>query len=468
MAELSSTPKRSRFDPLGSLWLLFTAPQTLMVLMGLLALSLALGTMIPQAPAEVVSAPRAWPPMLVGLFGQWSGVARSLGLFDLYHAPWFHVLLALTGLCLFARLVESAELAWHATVRRRWSAADFAFWGPGARQARWSSRLSPDEALARIRALLLQRRFLWSDVPASTNPTAVTCRRQLVLWVQPVLYAALLAALGGLAVMGTWGWHDTDWQPAAGETKEVGHGTPYTVRLDSFAMQLDADGRLRGNGGQITWLRGATALAQEPVGVGRPAALRGIAVHQVGYVPAVRLRASDSEGNPLALQTAEEESSVPGEIEIVFPSPEAQPLVLLPSRDSFLALTFEPLSAAGKPVLHLALFRGGAAVQQPLGTLTESGWLTAENLRVDVDLTYRPILRTDFLPAMGLSVAGAALALAALLLAWIAPPRLVWIALGSGEASATLIRLLVPAGTRGTRWLRRLADEIRGELVDGV
>jgi hypothetical protein len=468
MVGLSSTSKRSRLDPLGALWLLFAAPQTLMLLMGLVALSLGLGAVVPQASPAVVTDRRVWPAALTGLFGQWNGLARSLGLFDLYDAPWFHVLLALAGLCLFVRIVESAEVAWCATVRRRWSAAAFTFWGSGAPRARLPSTLSPDETLARMRALMLQRRFLWTDLPALPQPNAVACCRQLALWVEPVLYGALLVALAAGTVMGIWGWHGADWQPAPGETQEVGHDTAYAVRLDSFEMQFSEDGRLRDYDGQMTWLKGRTAVGQQRVGVGHPAALRGITVHQVGYVPAVRLCAWDGEGSPLSLQTAEQESSVPGEIEIVFPSAEAQPLVLLPSRDSFLALTFEPLSDADKPVLHLALFRGGAAVQQPLGALTESGSVTAEDLRVNVDLSYRPILRLDFMPAMGVAVAGAALAVLALLVAWTVPPRMVWIAVGSGHGSATLVQLLVPAGVRGRRWLQRLADEIRGELVDGA
>jgi hypothetical protein len=75
MAE--QTPGASRFEPLSALWRIFAAPLTLLILMGLLALILALGTLIPQIPARATVDPQAWLSVLPGFLGQAGGPLAS-------------------------------------------------------------------------------------------------------------------------------------------------------------------------------------------------------------------------------------------------------------------------------------------------------------------------------------------------------------------------------------------------------
>jgi cytochrome c biogenesis protein ResB len=78
-----------------------------MVLMGLLALALALSAVIPQMPPQARDDPQAWLAVQAGPVRQGGALLRSLGLLDLYHSFWFRFLLVLTGLNLFVRAVES-------------------------------------------------------------------------------------------------------------------------------------------------------------------------------------------------------------------------------------------------------------------------------------------------------------------------------------------------------------------------
>ncbi len=471
MAKEVATSKGTRFDPLSALWRLAAAPQPLLVLMGLLALALVLGSVIPQIPPQAVDDPQAWLAVQSGLFGQRNGLVRALGLFDLYHAFWFRLLLALTGLILFVRAVESAELAWRATRsfqgrgRRAWVTGDLALWRSRVPQVRSSFALPPDEALARLRRFLAQRRYRLADVPAPSSLNLVVGRRQFLLWAQPVLYGGLLIALIGLAIAGNWGWQSDDWQPAPGESRGLGHDSPYAVRLDAFDLQLGEDGRLRGYRSEITWLKDSSASVQDVAGVGQPATFRGVAVRQVGYVPAVKMRGWDDTDRQLALQVAGAIPAAPGEVEVLFSSPEAQPLIFVPSQDLFLLLAFEPLCAEGRPALHLDVVRDGGAERRALGTFYESGSVAVEGLRLKVDLAFRPILRMDYRPAMGLVVAGIVLAILALAAEWVVPPRLLWLAVGWGEEDSTILGILVPAGLKGSRWLPQLADQLREVLA---
>lgn len=473
MAGQIRTSRGTRFDPLSVLWRVAAAPQTLLLLIGLVALTLALGSLIPQIPPQALNDPQAWLAVQQGLSGPGNGLIRTLGLYDLYHTLWFRLLLVLTGLALFVWLVESAELALHATrsssdqERNAWTAGDLNSWWSRSYQIPLPLSLSLDDAQALLRRYLIQRRYRLSVVADLLPQNWVVTRREHLLWAQPVIYAALLVVLIGLAILNTWGWQGEEWQPAPGDSQAVGNDSPYSVRLDTFDMWLEDDGQLRGYRSELTWLKEDLSAVPDVAEIGRPATLQGVAVRQVGYVPAVRMRAWDGADRPLALQVGGDPRTSFGEVEITFASPEAQPLIFVPSQDMFLVLTFEPLCNTGQPALHVDVVRAGGASQQALGVLYESGTVLASDLRLVVDLAYRPILRTDYRPGMALVAAGALLAVIALAVAWIASPCLVWVTTGPGEQSPMAILLLTPAGLKASRWLPQLAERLQEVLSNG-
>jgi hypothetical protein len=464
MAE--QTPGASRFEPLSALWRIFAAPLTLLILMGLLALMLALGTLIPQIPAQATVDPQAWLSVQPGFLGQANGLIHTLGLFEIFHSFGFRLLLALTGLCLFVRIVEAVELAWRATGRSPWTAATLGFWGRRPPQVRVWSHLPPDETGTQLDRFLTDRGYWLREVPAQPVPNLVAGRYSVMLWVLPLGYGALLLALVGLAIVGTWGWRGENWQSIPGEGRALGHDTPYTIRLDHFRMELGASRRLEQTQSAITWLEAETELGQDIIGTGQPAKRGGVTVRQVGYVPVVRIRGWDEHDQPLVLETGEGVLSVAGSAEIRFSSPQDQPVVLVPDHDLFLALSFEPLCAAGRPALHVDRIHEKGGERQPLGVLYESGSVPVDGYRLDVELFFVPILRADSLPALWLVVASMVLVVIALAAGWLLPPRLVWIAMSQEGEDKTLIRVLALPGASIYRWLPQLSDRLQRMLRD--
>jgi len=464
MSEENRSSGMARWDPLGALWRLLAAPQTLMVLLGVLALLLAGGALISQMFPRAEGEPQPWLLEQGGAWGGWRGFAQALGLFASYRAAWFQALLGLIGLCLFVRLIESVEVAWHALGPGRWSTSSFAFWGGAAPQARIVVAGFPGDARDEMRRLLLSEGYSWFDVAGPASSNAVIGRRLWGLWARVAVYGGLIAALVGLAILGDWGWQSEAWQPSPGTSQELGHGGPFSVRLDAFDLWQSQAGQLRGAESQVTWLVEGAAIQQATVSAGRPSSWRGMTVRQTAYVPVVRMRAWDDEDRLLTLQAAGNELLMPGEIEVVFATPEDRPLVLIPGQDRFLVLAYEPHCADRRASLGVSLVRNGESDGRALGTLHESGALTAEGLRLQVDLAYRPVLRVDYRPGMGLILAGAALALLGLAVIWIMPFRLAWVAVEEGEGQTTAVRLLAPAGAQGRRWLLHLADHLRDRL----
>jgi len=325
--------------------------------------------------------------------------------------------------------------------------------------------LGLDEVQAQLATLFTQTGFRWIEVSTPRVERFVVIRRGMVLWARPLGYAALLLALVALAIVGIWGWQSGDWQPVPGESRAIAQGTPYVVRLDAFDLQFDDAEQLQNYSSQITWLEGETEVQQDAVDVDRASTHRGATVRQVGFVPVVRLRGWDREGRLLTLDTPEDALSLMGEVEIRFASPEARPLVFVPGHDVFLALTFEPVCAQGKPALYVEPVQAESSEPEERRVLYDSGSIMVDSLRFEVELFYAPVLRADFRPGMSLVVGSLVLFMISLIALWLAPPWLAWISAGPGEEENTRLRIQVLPGAGSDRQLRDLTHRLEEVLV---
>ena len=455
MAE--QTESVSRFEPLSALWRILAAPQTLLIVLGLLALALAASTLVPQMPATFTGDPQAWLAMQTGVWGKASGFLYFLGIFDLYSSLWFHALLVVLGLCLFVRMVDSTELAWRVTRQEGWTRATLLPWGTHPPRSQFPLPLSLEDSTERTKSLLSERGYRLGTVPDLAVPSFVAARRGFMFWTRPLAYGSVLAALVCMAVAGAWSWQGEPWQPRQDEVQAVDHGAPYSVRLDSFSF-------VQGNGegmpefsNRVTWLEGEAILRQDLVGSGLASTHAGITLRQVGYVPIVRMRGWDSDDRPVMLETEEDVLSMSGEAEIRFASPEDQPLILIPSQDLFLMLSFEPGCDSEGPALYVSRIREGGDERDALGTLHDSGSVSVDGLRFQLDLAYVPILRLEHYPALGLALVCVTLLILALIANWLVPPHLLWIAMAEENGQGSLVRLLALPGAGAQRWLSRLA-----------
>ena len=119
-------------------------------------------------------------------------------------------------------------------------------------------------------------------------------------------------------------------------------------------------------------------------------------------------------------------------------------------------------------MLHVARLHSRGAESQLVAVLSESGAVEVDNIKVLVDVEYRPILRIDYRPAMPLLLGGIALALLALAIAWLVPPRLLWSTVETGEEGSVLVQILALPGARGSQWLSQLSDRLQEVLADGI
>jgi hypothetical protein len=466
MAEEIQHDQESRPEPLSVVWRILAAPQTLLVVAGLLALGLVIASLVPQIPLRAMDDPQAWLATQPGSLGRSGSLIATLGLYDLAHSLWLRSLLALGALVLFVRLVEVAELAWRGQQRGPGAGAVLLAKEGRAPRVQVLSGLSLEDVQGRVARFLDHHGYRPTELAASSPARWLASQRPALLWIQPLGYAALLLAGAGLILSSYWGWQDEIWRPLPGETRQVGHGSPYMLRLDGFEMHLDQGGRLEDYTSRMTWLEGAASVQGMAVSTNRPARFEGLSLHQVGYLPQVQIRAWDGAGNALVLESGGEAQPAAVQAEIRFLDADEQPLVFVPAQERLLVLVFEPSCQRDQPALHVDTVTEGGNGRQRLASLTSSGEVVTHDLRLRVELSYGPMLRLERRPGMSLVVLGLGLGTLALLVGWLVPPRLISVVAEPQRGGGVRIQIVAPPGARARQWLAQLGVRLEGMLAD--
>ena len=109
-------------NPLRAVWWLFTNVRFAVVLLAVLCALSLLGVVLPQMPLNVrgdVVAEQQWLDVQEGRFGFLTPVLDRAQLFDVFHARWFAVLLALTSVSTGAYVLSRVTGVWRAITQPR-------------------------------------------------------------------------------------------------------------------------------------------------------------------------------------------------------------------------------------------------------------------------------------------------------------------------------------------------------------
>jgi len=109
-------------NPLKAVWWLFTNVRFALVLLVVLCSLSLLGVLLPQKPLAVrgdAMLEAGWLKMQEGKFGFLTGPLDEVQLFDIFHARWFGILLALTAVSTGAYVLSRLPGAWRAVTQPR-------------------------------------------------------------------------------------------------------------------------------------------------------------------------------------------------------------------------------------------------------------------------------------------------------------------------------------------------------------
>ena len=251
---------------------------TLLILVGL---ACAAGTFILQRPlTEPENMVRAYSPQTL----QW---LDRLRLTDIYHAPWFILLMAALGVSIVCASIERWPKAWR-MVARPYHRTDSHFRAVLPMQAKFTVGNASQALLVAEKQLkkagLRPRRIVENE-----EVSLYAERHLLSVFSVYVVHASLLLILAGGIVDAIWGYRgylmlnkgqSTDRiELANGVVKQL----PFTLRCDSAGQENYADGSPKKWWSDLTVLENGKETMKKQIIVNDPLVTRGIRFYQSGY-----------------------------------------------------------------------------------------------------------------------------------------------------------------------------------------
>jgi cytochrome c biogenesis protein ResB len=285
MARLMRRPRAPEaFDPLRAVFRLFTSVRFAIVMVLLAGLAAMLGVIFPQAPDPVRASPEAfaaWMQVQRDRYGPFAEPMRALGLFSVFHSPWFNglffVLLAAVAVCTANRLAPT----WRAVRRPVRRVNDRFFDHAHARAA----LAMPDGAAAVVRTLR-SHRYTVEQVDERDGVVYLFADRYP--WAQLatfVTHLSLILFLAGGIVSKLVGF-ETSLQVAEGATAPVFPTTRadqmQVLNLDAVEGR-DAAGNVIDYHTDLVIYRNGRELCRGTTTVNNPLACAGYRFHQAAY-----------------------------------------------------------------------------------------------------------------------------------------------------------------------------------------
>ncbi|MGO8789857.1 MAG: cytochrome c biogenesis protein ResB [Terriglobia bacterium] len=255
-------------------------------LLGLLGISMILGTLILQRPmAQEGQIEQVYAPQVVRLLD-------ALGLFDVFHTWWFILLLGLLGANITLASIERFPQVWRLYVRPHFLAdASFVRALPFQREIPLGPHTSKEAmalATEKLNGLGYSPR---RDVLA--KGTLYVEKHRVVRLAPYVVHASLLIIFAGAIFDGTHGYKGyISLRPGTGTddvepltTPGAHHHLDFTLRCDAAGMDAYPDGSPRQYWSQLAVLENGREVARKKIFVNDPLTYKGVRFFQATYAP---------------------------------------------------------------------------------------------------------------------------------------------------------------------------------------
>lgn len=459
-------------DVLDSLWRVIGSPYVTACLVLFLAVASALRLALPQKPLQALDNPAALSAWLVSLHGQYPRAADwlvRLGLDDISHAVWYRSSFGLLALNLLLRLASYLNplprLAWPTLDR----AVQFV-----------AESDEPVESMAsRLKEVLRVERY--RTVSRSQWICADRFAYSTLLGV-----VALVLVLAGAIVSERTSWWEDNVPLRPGQLRPLGHGTSIAVRSEEPDQASGEKSLFVGDRVELSFLQGSREMARRVVTAPWPTLYRGLFLQHLKSELALLVRAQNHTDASLTLQRPEtgetrftqvalsfREEAAPRYIVVLGPEANTsgrsfeqrgnEQYVIVPDRDLSLRIVYETLGPA-EAAFHIEAFRGNAATPFFTEQFAHASTLTIEGDRYIFIPQQVALIRFGQDYGVFVSVAGAALAVIALVL-WLGRrPRRAWFLLGSDGDRVRLYLLADSPGSQQSPWFSELARRVSDSL----
>jgi cytochrome c biogenesis protein len=420
MAQGKSLPGKMK-GYLRRLWRFLGSLKLAVILLIAVTVISLLGTLFPQLAPEVARDPQAsarWLAMAREKYGARAGLYETLGLFDVYHSPWFILLITALILNTLVCTINRLKATWRAVGARPKVVMPDTFYERIPCRASLALAQEAGAADAAWRALARRHyRVLAEEQEGATYLYADRNRWARLGTLITHLSVALIVL--GFAWSQGWGWRESAVALGPGKLYQVGHGNSFQVRCDGFEVERYPGGLPKDYRARLTILQGGSEVISKIVRVGDPLSYRGVGFYLSSYGPAARIRARDAMENPLPLQIMGEGVSQ-GEVVLNFAGEGEGKDLLIPSLDLALHVVFYYEG----PSLFVQAARSNQAVFADF--VYDGEAVELEDARFEFALDRYIVLQVVSDPGFKLAISAAFLVMGGLIVSLYFPHRRIW------------------------------------------
>ena len=263
------------------LWQTLGAIKTGVILLILVVILSAAGTVILQRPAtEADEMQRAYSPQVLSLLD-------GLGLTDVFHAWWFVLLLTLVSLSIIAASVQRFPNAWR-FFSRPYKSPDETFRNALPTHALIAVK-DEETALSVAERVLRKAGFKPERIVRENSFSLFGERNRLSEMAVYIVHASLLLIFLGGIVDALYGWRgfvtlargqeSSQVQPQNGSKRNL----PFAIRCDGAGQENYSDGTPKRWWSDLTVLENGQAILRKQIVVNDPLVYRGVRFYQASY-----------------------------------------------------------------------------------------------------------------------------------------------------------------------------------------
>ncbi len=405
------------------LWRFLGSIRLAVVLLSAVALGALLGTLFPQLTPNTAADPAAsarWLAAAQEKYGFLFGLYRTLGLFDVYHSPWFVALIAALVLNTVVCTIDRLRVLWRAVTARPRIEQVVSFYErlPNCASLGVTSVEQGEKALRRVLGryyrVLVERRsgtiYLFAE------------RNRLARLATLVTHTSLVLLVLGFLWSGWGGWRERAVALGPGQVYDVGHGQSFAVRSDGLEIERYPSGQPSDYRAHLAVLENGTEVMHKTVRVNDPLTYRGISFYLYSYGPAAQVRATDAEGRTVPLQIGSGQGNVSDEVTLNFAGEGDGQEIVVPSRDLTLRLVFY----YQEPSLFVQATRHGEAKPFGAGSIRAGESLKIEGVTFEFALDRYIVLQVVHDPGFKLVILAGFLVMGGLIVSLYFPHKRLW------------------------------------------
>ena len=329
MAELIANPRVMKRSPLeigiDRIWRFFTSVRAAIYEVSFLTLLVLLGTLRGSSVPNTI---KSWAPFTAPVIKRWYA-------WNVFHSFPFMFILALLSVAITICTANRAPGMWK-TIAEPTVTTTRGFLTTAGINGTFALREPQDEAVGRVVGVLRKRRYrVLTEVKDGDTHVYADRFRFAKLGTYPFHLALIMILVGGI-VGAKYGFRDTSFIIPDGSTRDIGHGTGLTVKLNHFSDVYRQDGSPAEYRSDLVVYDHGSQVKTGSITVNHPLTYKNVVIYQSSFGQAVSLHIADAAGHvlyddaiPLGLYTAANNPNAPAGI-LDLPEANAEIRVIAP------------------------------------------------------------------------------------------------------------------------------------------